>query len=122
MRDRITLKGMAFYGYHGVLREEKSLGQRFLVDVTVYLDLAPAGESDNLLKGVDYAEIYHTVKILVEGERFNLIEALAERIAAEVLTGFPRVDQVTVTVTKPEVPIPGILEGVQVEVTRRRSR
>lgn len=122
MRDKITLKGMAFYGYHGVLQEEKVLGQRFLVDVTVYLDLRPAGASDNLREAVDYTEIYHTVKALVEGEKFNLIEALAERIASKILAGFPRIDQVTVAVAKPEVPIPGILNEVEVEVTRRRKQ
>ncbi|KKM08934.1 hypothetical protein SY88_20940 [Clostridiales bacterium PH28_bin88] len=104
------------------MQEEKFLGQRFLVDVTVYLDLRPAGESDNLREGVDYTEIYRTVKALVEGEKLNLIEALAERIASEILTELPRIDQVTVAVAKPEVPIPGIINEVEVEVTRRRSK
>ncbi|MEW6662218.1 MAG: dihydroneopterin aldolase [Bacillota bacterium] len=119
--DRISLKSMAFYGYHGVLPEEKSLGQRFLVDVTIWLDLRQAAAADSLQAGVDYTEIYRIVKGLVEGTRFNLIETLAERIASAVLQGFPQIDQVTAVVTKPEAPIPGMLAGVAVEVTRRRA-
>lgn len=119
--DRLALKGMAFYGYHGVLPEEKRLGQRFLVDVTAYLDLRPAATSDSLQEAVDYTTIYHLVQVLVEGHRFNLIETLADRIAAAVLHGFPQVEQVTATVSKPEAPIPGVLSGVAVEVTRRRE-
>lgn len=120
MTDKITLKGMSFYGYHGVLPEEKFLGQRFLVDVTVYLDLYSAGHKDSIQESIDYTKIYILVKHIVEGEKFNLIEALAERIAGSVLEQFKAVQQVTVTVTKPEVPIAGILSGVQVEITRRQ--
>lgn len=121
MMDTIFLKGMAFYGYHGALPEEKSLGQRFLVDVRIWFDLRQAAATDNLQAGVDYTEIYCIVKKLVEGTRFNLIETLAERIAGAVLQEFPQIDQVTTSVTKPEVPIPGMLAGVTVEVTRRRA-
>jgi dihydroneopterin aldolase len=121
MMDKITLKGMAFYGYHGVLPEEKSLGQRFFVDAAVWLDLRPATAADSLQAGIDYTEIYRIVKGLVEGKRCNLIETLAERIAGAVLQGFPQIDQTTITVAKPEAPIPGVLAGVTVEVTRRRA-
>jgi len=119
--DRITLKGMAFYGYHGVLPEEKSLGQRFLIDVTVWLDLRQATAADSLQAGIDYTAIYHIVKDMVHGKRCNLIETLAERIAAAVLQGLSQIDQVAVVVSKPEAPIPGVLAGVTAEVTRRRT-
>lgn len=118
--DKISLKGMSFYGYHGVLPEEKALGQRFLVDVVLNLDLYPAGHKDSIQESIDYTKIYSLVKHIVEGEKFNLIEALAERIAGKILEQFKVVQQVTVTVSKPEVPIPGILSGVQVEITRRQ--
>jgi len=111
---------MAFYGYHGVLPEEKSLGQLFIIDVTVNLDLAAAGSRDSLEESVDYNRIYGLVKDVVEGERFNLIEALAERIAGLILAQFKQVKQVTVAVSKPQVPIPGILAGVQVDISRCR--
>lgn len=120
MTDKITLKGMSFYGYHGVLPEEKTLGQRFLVDVTVHLDLYAAGQRDSIRESIDYTKLYGLVKEIVEGEKFNLIEALAERIAGTVLASFKSVQQVEVTVTKPEVPIAGILAGVQVQIARRQ--
>jgi dihydroneopterin aldolase len=119
--DKLILKGMIFYGYHGVLPEEQCLGQRFLVDVTVCLDLRRAATVDSLQASVDYTTIYRLVKVLVEDHRFSLIETLAGRIAAAVLHGFPPVEQVTVTVAKPEAPIPGVLAGVAVEVTRGRE-
>lgn len=120
MTDKILLRGMSFYGYHGVLPEEKSLGQLFIIDVTVNLDLAAAGSRDSLKESVDYTRIYGLVKDVVEGERFNLIEALAERIAGLILAQFKQVKKVTVAVSKPQVPIPGILAGAQVEISRRR--
>lgn len=76
MMDRLALKGMAFYGYHGVLPEEASLGQRFLVDVTAYLDLRQVAASDSLQAAADYTAIYRLVKGMVEDHRFNLIETL----------------------------------------------
>lgn len=120
MNDKIILRGMTFYGYHGVLPEEKSLGQLFIVDVTIHLDLTAAGNNDCLEDSVDYSCIYHMVKNIVEVERFNLVEALAERVSSRILAQFKEVKQVTVAVTKPGAPIAGVLSGAGVELTRRR--
>jgi dihydroneopterin aldolase len=119
--DRIILAGMRFYGYHGVYPEEARLGQSFTVDVELYLDLRAAGQTDDLRKTVDYGKVYATVKRLVEGRPFKLIEALAEHVAAQVLEGFAPVAEVVVRVHKPNAPIPGPLDAVTVEIRRRRE-
>src|SRR5688572_21981544 len=122
MSDRILLTGLGFYGRHGALPAERELGGRFVVDVEAALDLRPAGESDDLAATVDYAAVYERVRALVEETRYNLIEALAERIAGELLTQFPLLRAVTVRVHKPGAPLPGaVMAAVAVELHRTRE-
>jgi dihydroneopterin aldolase len=122
MTDRILLTGMAFFGRHGVLPAERELGGRFVVDVEAALDLRPAGTSDDLAATLDYAAIYEQVRALVEETHYQLIEALAERIAGDLLARFPLLQGVTVRVHKPGAPIPGAaVVAVAVEVQRRRE-
>ena len=108
---------MAFFAYHGMAPTEKLQGQRFFVDVDLYLDLAQAGEGDDIRSTVDYEGVFRTVKDHVEGKRFHIIEALAEAVARSLLRNFP-VEKVTVRVRKPSVPIQGILDYTEVEITR----
>lgn len=119
--DRIRLRGMRFYGYHGALPEEQALGQRFVVDVELALDLRPAGTSDDLARTVSYAAVYEQVRAVVEGPPSALIEAVAERIAAAILGAYLAVRQVRVRICKPEVPLRAILDGAEVEIVRRRA-
>jgi dihydroneopterin aldolase len=120
--DRILLEGMTFFGYHGALPAERELGQRFVVDVEMRLDLKPAGASDNLSKTVDYGAVHDLVKEIVEGEPLNLIEAVAERIAAAILKNHPTIESVRVKVTKPDVRLAKtVLHGSAVEITRYRD-
>jgi dihydroneopterin aldolase len=118
--DKIHLKKMIFYGYHGVFPEETKLGQRFAVDLTVEVDLSEAGKSDRLEDSINYAELYQICKDVVEGKPFKLVEAVAEKIAAEVLENYNAVALCHVTVIKPDPPIPGHYESVAVEITRSR--
>lgn len=111
---------MEFYGYHGVFPEENVLGQRFKVDLTVSVDLKKAGQTDDLEYSVNYGELYQVCKDIVEGKPCKLVEALAEKIAANVLRDFALIDEVKVTVIKPDPPIPGHYRSVAVEITRRR--
>ncbi len=96
---------------------ERKLGQRFVVDIDLRLDLSPASGTDDLSSTVDYGRVHAVVVEIGTREQFNLLERLAARIASTVLERFP-VREVTVRVTKPSPPIPGILEGVSVEITR----
>ncbi|HBJ8840836.1 TPA: dihydroneopterin aldolase [Listeria monocytogenes] len=119
--DKIYLNELVFYGYHGVLAEETKLGQTFRVSLILGLSTKKAGISDSVDDTVSYAEVYETVKEIVEGTPFKLIEALAEKIATEVLTGYPLLEEVTVKLIKPNPPIPGHYDFVAVEIERKRS-
>ncbi len=118
--DSIRLKNMQFFGRHGLFEAEAVLGQRFEVDLEVLLDLGPAGRSDRMEDSVHYGELYETVRRIVVDERFNLLEALSHQIADAVLRQDERIAEVVVTVRKPGVPIPGILDCAEVMIRRDR--
>jgi dihydroneopterin aldolase len=111
---------MRFQGTHGVHEHEQLNPQPFDVDVELALNLQPAGLSDDLGQTVDYGRVFDTCRQIVESTRFNLIEALAEAIAHELLADF-LVDEVTVRVRKPEVQLGGPLRAAGVEIRRRRT-
>ncbi len=121
MEDNIILHGMVFYGFHGVKAAEKELGQRFIVDMEMFLPLEEAGCSDDLDKTVHYGHVYKLVKEIVTGESKDLIEAVAEEIARQVLAKFHRVQSIRVRIRKPEAPIEGCLDYAGVEIVRGRS-
>lgn len=98
----VRIEGMAFHGYHGVRPEERQQGQRFLVDLALYRDIAAAAASDDLAATADYSRIYQQVKALVEGEPRNLLETLAVVIAEAVQTEHGGL--VWVKVAKPDRP------------------
>ena len=117
--DYIHVNDMEFWGNHGVFAEETKLGQRFRVTLSLAVDLQEAGQTDNLDKTVNYAEAFFICQKIVEGEPVQLVETVAERIAAEILTTFK--DQVRgckVIVIKPDPPIPGHYRSISVEITR----
>ena len=104
LEDQIILTGMEFYGYHGVNPEEKQLGQKYLVDLTISVDLSKPGESDLINDTISYTDLYKTTKHVMEGDSHDLIESLAQCIAKNILITFP-VDSVSVSVVKPHPPI-----------------
>nr|WP_085022903.1 dihydroneopterin aldolase [Anaerovibrio sp. JC8] len=118
--DGIYLEGMDFFGKHGVLPEEQQLGQRFVVDLTLQLDLRKAGHTDNLENTVNYSAIYDRVKEIVEGAPVKLLECLADRIAQGIFEDFSLVEGLKVVVHKPGAPIPGVFKDVQVTIQRQR--
>lgn len=119
--DKIIIKGMQFYGYHGALPQEQQLGQKFVVDAILSLDLKPAGQTDQLERTVNYAEVYNLIKKIVEGQPFKLIESLAENIASDILDNF-NVREVNVQVRKPNAPVPGVFDYVAVDITRQQLK
>lgn len=119
--DKIILKNLGFYGYHGVEKAEKTLGQKFFIDGELYLDLTKAGKSDDVGDTVNYGEIYNLIKNIVTQQNFNLLEALAEKIASTILAGYPQVNEVVITVRKPEAPVKGIFDYFAVEIRRKRD-
>ncbi|MEU6643265.1 dihydroneopterin aldolase [Saccharomonospora sp. NPDC046836] len=117
--DRITLTGLRVFGRHGVFEHEKRDGQDFVVDITAWLSLAKAAESDDLADTLHYGELAQLAADIVAGEPYDLIESVAGRIADEVLKD-ERLSAVEVTVHKPAAPIP--LTFADVAVTVRRER
>ena len=119
-RDRVRLVGVRGTGFHGVFEHERREGLEFVVDVELTVDLEPAGASDDLADTVNYGDIGASVLARIEGEPHDLVETLAEIVARDALT-HPAVDEVTVTVHKPQAPVGVPFGDVAVEVTRRRD-
>ena len=118
--DRILLHGLTFFGRHGCHAAERELGQKFLVDIELGCDLRAAGASDDLGDTVNYVAIYDAARRIVEGEPAQLLENIAERIAAEAL-GHELVQSVTVRIRKPHIALPVALDALGIEITRRRD-
>ena len=117
-QDKIELRGMTFYGFHGVNPAEKELGQRFVVDLDIFTDLTKAGRTDDLGDTVDYSEVYRDIRDVVEGPSQNLLESVAAAIAEQALAHHG-VEAVRVRLMKPEVPMKGsILTHAAVEIYR----
>ena len=118
LKDKIELKGMTFYGFHGVNPAEKELGQRFVVDLDIFTDLSKAGQTDDLNDTVDYSEVYRAVRDVVEGPSLNLLESVVAAIAERALA-YHGVEAVRVRLRKPEVPMKGsVLTHAAVEIYR----
>lgn len=120
MSDTLTLRGLRARGNHGVLAEERRNGQTFIVDAVLHLDTRDAAAGDDLTRTVDYAELAQRLVAVVTGEPVQLIETLADRLAACCLEN-PRVQRVELTVHKPEAPIGLDFADVEVTVVRERS-
>jgi dihydroneopterin aldolase len=119
MTDSISLSGLRVRGFHGVYDFERRQGQDFIIDVRLEVPLSAAAASDDVADTVHYGELADALVAIVAGEPVNLIETLAERLAAECLRD-KRIDAVTVTVHKPQAPVPH--EFTDVAVTVRRTR
>jgi dihydroneopterin aldolase len=114
----IRLHNMTFYGYHGISSAERQTGRRFEVDVELVADLNKPARTDKLKDTVNYTEVYRTVEELVEQNSFSLLETIAVRLANQILTKF-KPQEVTVRVRKKIPPVPGNLDHIEVEVTRK---
>ncbi|HXC01986.1 MAG TPA: dihydroneopterin aldolase [Opitutaceae bacterium] len=120
MNGKIHLKNMVFYGYHGHLAEENSLGQRFMIDLVMTLDIAEATRTDNLQSTVDYVKVYGICRQILEHDRVKLLETLANHLIDRILEACPRVTKVEITIKKPSVPMDGVLDYVAVETSKER--
>ncbi|AHC27608.1 MULTISPECIES: dihydroneopterin aldolase [Mycobacteriaceae] len=119
MADRIELRGLTVRGHHGVFEHERRDGQDFIIDITVWVDLAAAAASDDLADTVDYGGLAQRAADIVGGPPRNLIETVSAEIAEDVMTD-ERIHAVEVVVHKPSAPIPLAFDDVA--VVARRSR
>ena len=120
MSDRIELKGIEAFGYHGVFPEEKRDGQTFYADIRAELDLEAASNSDALYDTVDYGAIVDLVIEDIQSEPCDLIEHLAGRIADRILFEFHKINRISVTIHKPSAPVKGNVLDIAVTIERNR--
>ncbi|MBP7337105.1 dihydroneopterin aldolase [Niveispirillum sp.] len=122
MSDHILVHRIAVYAHHGLTAEEAKLGQRFFISLDCTLDLSAAGEADDWDLSVCYAKLTAATTRIATARRFRTIEGVAEAVAADLLDGFPTIQVVMVQVDKPSAPVPAIIDGVSVRITRSRKR
>ena len=120
--DKILLEGVIVYGFHGVHKAERDLGQRFIVDLEVEHDLETSGRSDDIKDTLSYSEVFSLVRSVIKGSSKNLLESLAESIAERIFQASGEVTAVKVRVKKPDAPIKDSVisyAGVEIYRTRR---
>src|SRR5207302_1559737 len=118
--DTIFINSIEFYAYHGASDEEQSVGHRYSVDVEMHRDTRKAGLSDDICDTVNYSAVGKRIVSIGTSEQFRLLEALAERLAAELLKEYP-LDAVKIRVRKIRPPMNVIADSVGVEIERRRT-
>ncbi|MEJ2633698.1 MAG: dihydroneopterin aldolase [Calditrichia bacterium] len=118
---KIRLNNMIFYAHHGYYQAERELGQKFQVDVEMECDFTKAIQSDSLNDAVNFEAVYQTVFRIFSSYKFTLLETLADRIAKDVLKNFPA-SSVLIRVRKPQVPLNGFLDNVEVELLQQRPQ
>ena len=120
MGDRIILRDLGFYGYHGLFAEEEKLGQRFFIDLECGVDLTAPGETDAIGHTVSYADIYDVVKATFDGQRTKLIEALGHNIVTALFGRFADITWIIIRIRKPEAPIAMVRGEAAIELHRVR--
>lgn len=118
--DRVTLRGLRARGHHGVFERERIAGQTFVVDVVLFLDTRPAAAGDDLTRTAHYGVIAEEIAAIVSGDPVDLIETLAQRIADQCLK-HEQVEEVEVTVHKPDAPITVPFDDVTITIHRARD-
>ncbi len=118
--DKIILKSIRFYGYHGVSDEEQTTGRTYEVDVELPYDLHEAGETDRLEHTVNYRQLFDIVIHWGTQKRFRLLESLAHHIAQDILE-HTNAREVCIRVRKIHPPLPSVMEYASVEITRKRT-
>ena len=116
--DKIEIRGLEVFAHHGVYEEEQRLGQRFIVDAVLKLDLTAAGSGDELADTVNYGSIARQITVLLQRENYQLIERAATVTAEELLNMDEQIKEVTIRLSKPWAPIGLPLDTVSVEITR----
>ncbi len=120
MLDKITIKGLKIFAFHGVNPEEKENGQNFIIDLDYYVDISNACHSDNIDDTVSYAKVVKIVRKAFTDEKYDLIEKAAQVVADAVLNGFSTIQKIEVTLKKPEAPVSADFDYMAVSISRER--
>ncbi|MEA1973560.1 MAG: dihydroneopterin aldolase [Candidatus Cloacimonadota bacterium] len=118
---KIRLNEMKFYGYHGVYQEERNLGQRFIVNLTVSTNPDKDREIRKLEETIDYTKIYSEIEDIMENQQFHILEDCANVILDAIFEKFPKVVCANVAIQKPSVPMKAHLKSVEIEIEGRRK-
>ena len=116
---KITLKNCAFFARHGVYNEEETLGQRFFVDAVLDVNAGTALDTDEIEGTVDYGTAFQVIERIITGKRRFLIEALALDVAKAICREFPMVTLAVITIRKPNAPVQGVLDYVEVTISHK---
>ncbi|MBR3768028.1 MAG: dihydroneopterin aldolase [Clostridia bacterium] len=119
--DKIIIKGLKLFAYHGVNEEEKIKGQNFELDITVWLELEKPCETDNVEDTVSYAKIIKKVREVFTAEKYDLLEKAAQVVSDAIFAEFPKVSESEILLKKPEAPIRADFNYVAVEIRRKRN-
>lgn len=119
--DKIIVKNLKIFAFHGVNPEEKEDGQNFVFDITAYLDLNEPCQSDDVNDTVSYAKIIKSVTRIATGEKNDLLERVVQRVADGLFADFPKIQKLKITLKKPEAPIKADFDYVAVEIERDRK-
>jgi len=119
--DQVRVENLCIHGFHGVMEQEREIGQRFYLDIDVTVDTRAYTDDDEYAKAVCYAGLCETAQTVSDSTKFNLIETFADRVACAIMGRHDNVPQVTVTIRKPSAPIVAALDTVSVVITRTRD-
>lgn len=118
--DKITIKGLKLFAYHGVNPDEKEKGQHFIFDIDYYVNIAKACHNDSINDTVSYAAVVSVISKAFTAEKYDLIERAAQAAADAVLDSFEDIFKVEITLKKPDAPINADFDYVAVSITRER--
>ena len=121
MSDTIFIKGIVIHARHGVMDHETEVGQRFVIDLELGIDLSDSSRTDRLVDTVSYSSVVTTATAAFKNANYKLLERAAGAVADAILAAFPRVTAIKVTVHKPHAPIAAIFDDVGVVLTRTRK-
>jgi 7,8-dihydroneopterin aldolase/epimerase/oxygenase len=118
--DQVFINGLVLHAYHGVMPHEGKVGQSFIIDLVLDIDLADAAKSDKLADTVSYDAVAGVVSRTFTAMSYRLVEAAAGAVADAVLQNFPRIQTIRITVRKPHAPVAAVFTDVGVTLTRSR--
>lgn len=119
--DKILIKGLKLFAYHGVNPEEKENGQDFIFDIELSVDIGKACKSDDVNDTVSYAKVVKTVRRVFTAEKYNLLEHCAQVISDAVFEEYPAVSEISLTLKKPQAPVSAEFEYMGVKINRSRD-
>lgn len=120
--DKIIIKGLKLFAYHGVNPEEKEQGQNFIFDIELYVNLHRACQSDNVEDTVSYAKVVKTVRRVFTERKYDLLEKCAQTVADAILDEYEKVERVDITLKKPEAPVSAEFEYMAVNIIRDKMK